>query len=247
MDGRATLTIDASSTTTNCAQARSASASPFRSVLSGFMVPVYTELTFRLSSRTFREVSTLEDRPLRADARRNRAAIVRAARTVFAKYGREAQMDDVARRAKVGVGTLYRHFPTKDALLVALIEDRFARMAEAARESLEIADPWEALETFLRRGAEVHARDRALSQAVGDEPGRIAAAAMAAGMPILLEELVRRGQDASVVRPDARWEDIPMIFCSLGSVAGPPRASWERMLAVILDGLRAPGAAPLPD
>ncbi len=192
-------------------------------------------------------MSTLDERPLRADARRNRAAIVRAARIVFAKDGLDAQMDDVARRAKVGVGTLYRHFPTKDALVVALIEDKFVRMAEVAREALEIEDPWDALTTFMHRGAEMHALDRTLGQAVGDRPDRITAAAMAAGVPILIDELVRRGQAAGVVRADARWEDIPMVFCALGNVAGPPRASWQRMLAVVLDGLRADGAGPLPE
>ncbi len=192
-------------------------------------------------------MSTVEDRPLRADARRNRAAIVRAARTVFAKHGRDAQMDDVARRAKVGVGTLYRHFPTKDALLVALVEDKFDRIAEIARGALELEDPWEAIESLLRRGAELHSDDRALMQAIADQPDRIASAAYAAGVPILFDELIRRGQAAGVVRADARWEDIPMLFCALGSVEGPPRASWQRMLALVLDGLRSPGAAPLPD
>lgn len=192
-------------------------------------------------------MSTLEDRPLRADARRNRAAIVEAARAVFARHGRDAQMDDVARRAKVGVGTLYRHFPTKDALLVALIEDKFARIAEVARESLLIEDPWEGLESLMRRGAEMHAEDRALTQAIADHPERIGAAAHAAGVPMLFDELIRRGQAAGVVRADARWEDVPMLFCALGSIEGPPRASWQRMLALLLDGLRTPGTAALPD
>src|SRR3954465_6174363 len=91
------------------------------------------------------DVSTIEERPLRADARRNRTAIVKAARAVFAKYGRDAQMDDVARRAKVGVGTLYRHFPTKDALLAAIVEDKFERLAAMTREAMAMEDPWEAL------------------------------------------------------------------------------------------------------
>src|SRR5690242_8135354 len=104
------------------------------------------------------------ERPLRADARRNREAIVKAARAVFAQYGREAQMDDVARRAKVGVGTVYRHFPTKEALLEALAQDRFAQIAGFAQDALEVADPWEAFAGFLRRCAEVNASDRALSQ-----------------------------------------------------------------------------------
>ena len=79
----------------------------------------------------------LVEPPLRADARRNRAAIVKAARAVFAKHGRDAQMDDVARRAKVGVGTVYRHFPTKEALLEALAEDRFRQLAEYATSGVD--------------------------------------------------------------------------------------------------------------
>lgn len=192
-------------------------------------------------------MSALEERPLRADARRNRAAIVKAARAVFAKYGRDAQMDDVARRAKVGVGTLYRHFPTKDALLAALVEDKFERLAAMTREAMEMDDPWDALATLMRRGAELHASDRALSQAVGDRPDLMGAAAFKAGLPALFEELIARGHAAGAVREDARWEDIPMAFCALGHIEGPPRASWQRMLALVLDGLRAPGSAVLPD
>ena len=79
-------------------------------------------------------------RPLRADARRNREKVIAAARAAFAEQGREAQMDDVARRAEVGVGTVYRHFPTKEALLEALIEDTFAQIAERTREKLDRAD-----------------------------------------------------------------------------------------------------------
>ena len=82
-------------------------------------------------------------RPMRADARRNRRGILKAAREVFADHGHDAQIDDIARRAKVGVGTVYRHFPTKEALLEALVRERFAQIA-LSREALERADPWEA-------------------------------------------------------------------------------------------------------
>src|SRR5690349_23270979 len=88
-------------------------------------------------------------RPLRADARRNREKVLAAARVVFAEHGAEAQMDDVARRAKVGVGTVYRHFPTKEALLTALSQDTFARIAERARGLLDLEDPWEAFTTMM--------------------------------------------------------------------------------------------------
>lgn len=185
--------------------------------------------------------------PLRADARRNRAAILRAARAVFAKHGRDAQMDDVARRAKVGVGTLYRHFPTKEALLAALAEDRFRQLAEYAEAALRVEDPWEALSGFVERGAALHAGDLALSQAFAERPGLMAASAAKADLQPLIERLVDAAHAAGVLRPDARWEDVPMTFCALGHVSGPPRASWQRMLALVLDGLRAPGTAALPD
>lgn len=189
-----------------------------------------------------------EDRPQRADARRNRAAIVKAARAVFARYGREAQMDDVARRAKVGVGTVYRHFPTKEALLAALAEDRFHQLAECAQDALAIADPWEAVEAFVRRGAALQASDRALSQVLAEQPGLMREAACERGdLRDAIRTLVERAQAAGALRPDARWEDIPMTFCAVSRVCGPPGASWERMLAIILDGLRSPGPQPLPD
>ena len=92
-------------------------------------------------------MSQVADRPLRADARRNRERVIAAARAVFAEHGRDAQMDDVARRAGVGVGTVYRHFPTKEALLVALALDAFERVVAEARRALENPDPWEASPT----------------------------------------------------------------------------------------------------
>ena len=111
-------------------------------------------------------------RPMRADARRNRERIVKAARAVFAQYGRDAQMDDVARKAKLGVGTLYRHFPTKEALVRAVIVHQMATMAAMAAERLadEDADPWEAFSGFVLECAERHQRDRVLSQVLATQP-----------------------------------------------------------------------------
>src|SRR5436190_23045316 len=116
----------------------------------------------------------LAARPLRADARRNRERVLTAAREVFAEQGRDAQMDDVARRAMVGVGTVYRHFPTKEALLEALAVDAFERIVVVAREILEtIADPWEALTRTLWAGAEILAADRALADAMAEIAGPV--------------------------------------------------------------------------
>src|SRR5918996_6567887 len=84
------------------------------------------------------------EKPLRADARRNRERVLKAARAVFADQGIDAQIDDVAKRAKVGVGTVYRHFPTKEALVDAIVRERFEELAGYAQEALERADAWEA-------------------------------------------------------------------------------------------------------
>src|SRR3954447_18616085 len=90
------------------------------------------------------------DRVLRADARRNREAVIAAAKKLFADQGLDAQMPDVARAAKVGVGTVYRHFPTKDDLIAAMAAERFERLAEKAREELEAPDAWEGIADFIR-------------------------------------------------------------------------------------------------
>ena len=112
-------------------------------------------------------VTELVDKPLRADARRNREKVLAAARAVFAEQGVDAQMDDVARRADVGVGTVYRHFPTKDALLNALTDELFDVIAAHAREMLELDDPWEAFQRTMWFSGEKTAGDRAFAEILG--------------------------------------------------------------------------------
>ena len=110
-------------------------------------------------------------RPLRADARRNRERVLTAAAVVFSEHGHEAQMDDVASRAGVGVGTVYRHFPTKEALMEALAVDRFEKVLAAGNAALERDDPWEAFVEALWAGAELLAGDRAFTEIVGELQG----------------------------------------------------------------------------
>src|SRR3954465_2303509 len=105
----------------------------------------------------------LAPRPLRADARRNRERVITAAGAVFAEHGRDAQMDDVAKRAGVGVGTVYRHFPTKEALIEALAMDRFERILAAGREALLNPDAWAAFSGALWAGAALTASDRSFT------------------------------------------------------------------------------------
>jgi AcrR family transcriptional regulator len=189
------------------------------------------------------------DRPLRADARRNREKVLAAAREAFGEHGREAQIDDVARRAEVGVGTVYRHFPTKEALLVALLEETFASIAARARATLEHGSAWESLTAILWDAGESLAGDRALTEAMAadltDEPcpGERELAAIAT-------ELMERAKAAGDLRPDAMVEDIPMLMCGVGAAMSRPHpcdASWRRHLAILIDGLRArPDATRLP-
>src|SRR5438270_7912010 len=129
------------------------------------------------------ETQPRSDRALRADARRNHEAVIAAAKKLFADQGLDAQMPDVARVAGVGVGTVYRHFPTKDDLVAALVAERFERLAQKARESLELADPWEGIADFIRFSAEIQAEDRGLCEVMGLRPDMMNAAALGAGLP----------------------------------------------------------------
>jgi AcrR family transcriptional regulator len=186
----------------------------------------------------------------RADARRNREAVIVAAKRLFADRGLDTQVPDVAREANVGVGTVYRHFPTKDDLIAALVADRFERLADKARESLETADPWEGFAQFIRFAAQIQADDRALCEVMGSRPEVMDAAARQADLPALAEALVRRAQHSGELRPDLEWEDIPMIACGLGTATqsspAPSQGRWPRLVEIILDGLRAPGSKNLP-
>lgn len=190
-------------------------------------------------------------RTLRADARRNRQAIIDAARLLFAELGLEVQMPDVARAANVGVGTVYRHFPTKDQLIAAIAAQQFERMAERAREDLDAPDPWEGIADFLRFAIQIQADDRGLCEVMSSRPELMDTAAQDAGLPELGDQLVKRAQSSGQLRPDLDWQDLPMIACGLGHIThGGPVPSvgrWPRLVEIILDGLRAPGTGPLPE
>jgi AcrR family transcriptional regulator len=189
-------------------------------------------------------------RVLRADARRNRDAVIAAAKKLFADEGLDAQMPDVAKAAKVGVGTVYRHFPTKEDLIAALAAERFERLAERAREGIEAEDPWEGLCDFIRFSAQIQADDRGLCEVMGSRPEVMSASAYAVGLDELCDQLVKRAQRSGDLRKDLDWEDIPMIACSLGRITpaeqGPAVGRWPRLVEIVIDGLRAPGSSKLP-
>lgn len=188
---------------------------------------------------------------LRADARRNREAVLKAAREAFAEQGFDCQMEDIARAAGVGVGTVYRHFPNKEALLDALVADRFEKLAEETARSLDKDDPWEAFCELMRWSARLQAEDRGLSEVLASRPLVGEAAAAKSGLVDLSEKLMRKAQRAGKMRKDLMVEDIPTMICGLSAVTGAadgsmPAMNWERFLELMLEGMRAPGGAKLP-
>jgi AcrR family transcriptional regulator len=197
-------------------------------------------------------VTSVTEKAQRADARRNRGRVLDAARECFAESGLDAQMDEIATRAGVGVGTVYRHFPTKQALAEAIAADHFDRLAASAVAGVDHPDPWEGFATFLRSSAQAQAGDRALAEVMAAEPEVMCdAASQRADLQEALAELVRRAQEAGKLRPDLVPADVPMLICGIGraTLAGStgPTMSTRRYLEIMLDGLRAPGSGELPD
>jgi AcrR family transcriptional regulator len=191
------------------------------------------------------ETATQSDtnRPLRADARRNRERILESARAVFAEYGAEAQIDDVARRAGVGVGTVYRHFPTKEALMAELVRQKFRLFADRAREALEQGgEPFAALTDVMSRNAETAARDVGTQQAIASagEHIRTEARAEQEELLALTGELIARARRAGTIRSDVRATDIGMLMCGVCSSMGVslPGFDWQRHLELVIEMLR---------
>ncbi len=188
---------------------------------------------------------------LRADAARNRARIVAAAAEVFAERGLDAATAEIAERAGVGEATVYRRFPTKDALITAIIATKMEETLEIAAECLLEPDPWRGLERFLERMAARSNADQGLSDAAKERC--LAAAELNPLRKRLLDrlgELVRRGQRAGVVRDDITGQDLVFLVAAVGSLGMLPFPGlredlWKRYLGVLLDGLRPEGATKL--
>jgi AcrR family transcriptional regulator len=182
----------------------------------------------------------IEERPLRADARRNRARILDAARRACAEHGANVQIDDVARSAGVGVGTVYRHFPTKDALVEALVAEKFRLTIENIREASEIEDPWEGFCAALRRNAEVMAADAGLRDAlIRLGPAARSTDADRAELTAVADRLIARAQETGALRDDVTSEDIGALMAGLCTSMAHPELDWRRHLELLLDGLRA--------
>jgi AcrR family transcriptional regulator len=182
---------------------------------------------------------------LRADARRNRERVLAAAREQFTQRGLDVHMEQIARAAGVGVGTVYRHFPTKEDLVQALADERFAYFAETARAALDDPDPWNGFCEFIRESARVVAEDRALSEATDQYAGMCAESAAKVRLIELSSELIERAKASGQMRADFTAQDIPSLMRGLARAtapqdSGPPAMSSERYLEIMLAGLRRP-------
>jgi AcrR family transcriptional regulator len=194
---------------------------------------------------------TAGERPLRRDARENRDRILAAAREAFAELGMEASVEEIAARAGVGVGTLYRRFPTKDALAEAVFEAHLESVAAAATMALEAADPWEGLLAYLTHVVGLQATDRGLSEIMGAalRSEQVLGRARTRLRP-LVQELIARAQATGDLRADVTYEDVSVLLWTTGRVVDATRdiapEFWRRYLALLVDGLRAGSATPLP-
>lgn len=188
-----------------------------------------------------------QDRPLRADARRNRAALVTAATEAMGRRGLDASLDEIAATAGVANATLYRHFPTRRDLVQAVFAEQMARYSAAIERALAEPDPWLAVRGYLAGICALQAENRALADLVtsaeyADDTRPTAVAH--------LEQLLERARSAGRLRPDFGVEDVALLLMANAGVvrhtAEHAPASSPRLVALLLDGLAAGAATPAP-
>ena len=183
---------------------------------------------------------TLIERPKRADARRNYEKVLAAAREAFAESGEETSLEEIARRAGVGIGTLYRHFPNRQALLEALYVGEVEEICRVAVELDDAADPWQALSSWFERFIAYIATKQALAGELlkyleKDAPlfANCREVLFAAGEPLLT-----RAQESGVVRPDVSIGDVIQMVVGISKLPTSEPGQAEHIVRVALDGLR---------
>jgi AcrR family transcriptional regulator len=191
------------------------------------------------------------ERPLRRDAQANRDRILQAAGQLFSAQGIEVPLDEIARRAGVGTGTFYRHFPDRDHLLDALFDERVRRFDDLMASACDAEDAWEGLVSLLGTGLELQATDRGLKDIlVARARGTRHRSQPSPETLRALGDRVERAQRQGALRPDVTLADLPLVNAALlgvmdltGEIA--PDA-WRRILQIVLDGLRSERSAPTP-
>ena len=180
---------------------------------------------------------------MRADALRNRETLLQAARAVFQRDGLAAQMDAVADTAGLGVGTLYRHFPTKEALIAVLVQEHLDRLAASAEVATRAAECYEAVAGLVWAFATFEAEDRGMLDILTQSAAQPAGAEAALGAILTrLDRAVTTAQAAGLMRTDVSAQDVLFAVCGVGKVVTPctdgDKDRWKRLISVILDGLR---------
>lgn len=194
------------------------------------------------------------ERPLRADAERNRRRILAAAAELFAARGLRVSLDDIAAHAGVGVGTVYRRFADKEELIDTLFAERIQRVADAAGRALERDDPWDALIDFMREASAMFAADRGLKEVMlhSRAPGRGRERCTRARDLITprVAVLVQRARDGGELRADFDAYDVPIVELMLSVVIDVTSSvapqTWERFLGIVIDGMRHRRDGPTP-
>jgi AcrR family transcriptional regulator len=181
----------------------------------------------------------------RADSLRNREQLLAAAKAAFAETGADAPLEEIARRAGVGIGTLYRHFPTRDALLAAVYRREVAQLSDSADALLAERRPLEALEAWLHLLVDYMATKRVIAPALRASPGEGAQAYAASGPAITdaLQKLVAAAKDAGAIRPDLTDDDVYRLMMGLSH--GFDQPDWEpsarRLIGIVTAGLKPVG------
>jgi AcrR family transcriptional regulator len=187
------------------------------------------------------ETSTqgLVTRPKRADARRNYEKVLAAAREAFAEGGEATSLEEIARRAGVGIGTLYRHFPNRQVLLEAVYVDEVEDVCRSAAE-LDDADPWEALNDWFERLIAYLATKRALANELLNYLDHDASLFQVCRTSLYEagEPLLKRAQEAGVVRPDVTIGDVIQMMAGIGKIPTSDPEHLDHILRIALDGLR---------
>jgi len=181
------------------------------------------------------------DAPKRADARRNRERLLAAATSAFAEQGADAPLEDIARQAGVGIGTLYRHFPTRLALQEGVFRNQVETVCARGRELAEAPSPGEAFAAWLRVLAGFLATKRGLSHALISSLGKDSELISSCGqaMRATAEQLLTRAQQAGEVRDDLTAMDVMRLMHGIGVAVEHAPGEADRMLSLMLDGMRA--------
>jgi AcrR family transcriptional regulator len=191
-------------------------------------------------------------RGLRADAERNRERVLCAARDVFAEQGLDASTNEIARRAGVGVATLFRRFPTRDDLVIAAFAGKMAAYCEAIESALADPDPWHGFCSYIERVCEMQADDRAFADVLTMTfPRAKSLQNDRDGTSVGLAELLVRAKATGRLRQDFAHQDVPLVLMANAGVITATRDAapdaWRRMVGYLLQAFAADAAKPLPD